>query len=431
MAFNFMRFFSLRRSKGRQIDGPRTGFYTGGPWVNEDSAMKVAAFHRGVTFISTQVAKIPWHIKQKDWSVVENGTTKILNLSANPEMNAFMFRLFMVQTAIIHGNSYAEIERNNMGQPIALWPLNTRDVDIVRDVNGDMWYRVAGGSVMGDPVYLRPRDMFHVRNFHTKDGIYGQGLAAYASETLGISINADRMASGIFANGGIPSGVISVTGKLSPDAAKRLSESWSEQFGGRKTGGTAVLEQDAKFTPIEVDTEVLQFLDSRKFGVIEVARFLGLPPTKLFDTGSQTFNNIENANLEVTTDTIQSWLRNLEFEADVKLLNNGYGGLFTDFDIYEISRGDMTTRSNYFNKMMQSGSMSPNEIREREGLPPYTEGDTKYIAVNNFTPADMVREVVQSQIDSKKASGQPKPSEETESESQLNNAAVRFLLETK
>lgn len=417
--------FARITTAGKYITGPRPlWFFKGSTVVNEDAAMQVAAFHRGLMYISTQIAKLPWDIKDKDYNILRGGLDVLLNLAPNPEMNAFKFKLTMVQQAIIHGNFYAEIERNTVGTPIALWPLISTNMELLRTESGQLVYRYSNpdGGVYS---YLNPRDVFHVPNFHIKDGLIGQGIVAYGREVLGIQIAADNMAGGIFHNSGIPSGILEHPAKLSDEAYKRLKDSWDQQVGGKKTGSTSILEEGMKYNPVNVEPEALQFLQSRQFGVLEIARFLGVPPTKLFDVTAATYSNVENANLEVATDTLDSWATNLEMEADVKLLNNRYGGRFTDIDLYSIFRGDMKSRSDYFKTMIGIGAMTPNQARAREGLPGYgTVGDNYYIPTNNLTPVNRLDEVIDADIKQKTKPPAPKSDD---SEKELAAAAVKFL----
>jgi HK97 family phage portal protein len=282
-----------------------------------------------------------------------------------------------------------------------------------------------------EPVILDPYDVFHLANFHTKDGYLGQGVVSYGKEVLGINIAADNMAGGLFRNSGVPSGILSHPGTLSDEAYKRLKDSWAEQHGGRKSGGTSILEEGVAYAPINIPPEALQFLQSRQFGVLEIARFLGLPPTKLFDVVAAKYANVENSNLEVATDTLDSWATNFEMEADVKLLNERYGGRYTDIDLYDIFRGDMTTRATYFKSMMGIGAMTPNEIRHREGLDAYKEGDNFYIATNNFTPVNRVNDLIDADIEQKtKPAAAPKPVADpntTNKKQELADAAIKYL----
>ena len=398
----FKTIWARLTSSGKYLFGPRRAFWMrANTAVDEDSSMQVAAFNRGIIYISSQIAKLPWDIKDENNNVQKNQTSNLLNLAPNDEINSFIWRLWHVQQAIIHGNSFSEIERDNIGRVIALWPLESCRMRMLRSDSGKLVY------VYEDPhngtIFLQPRDVYHLRNFHVKEGgLVGQGVVSYGREVLGIQIAADSMASGLFHNSGIPSGVLEHPGKLSDEAYKRLKESWDEQQGGKKTGSTALLEEGLKYNPINLAPDVLQFLESRKFGILEIARFLGVPPTKLFDVTAATYSNVEQSNLEVATDTLDTWATNLEMEADVKILNYRFGGRYTDIDLYSIFRGDMKTRSDYFKAMQAAGAMTANQIRAREGLPGYgPNGDLYFISTNNLTPVNRMNEVIDAEITQK------------------------------
>lgn len=428
MAFSWK---NIRRTKDEKtISGPRRAFgMSAGVLVNEDTASKVAAYYRGFVYISTQIAKLPWEVKDRDNNILEGPISNLLNLAPNPNINAFYFRLFAIQQAIHHGNFYAEIERNTLGTPVNLWPLKTNLVEPLLTDSGNLVYAIQGGGKNGETVYLPSQDVFHIRNLHTKNGIIGEGIIAYAMDAIGISAGADRMASGLFANSGIPSGILTHPGKLSDEAYLRLKQSWIEQQSGRKSASVAILEEGIEWKTLNMEPTLLQFLDSRKFGVIEIGRFLGLPPTKLFDNSAATYNNVENANLEVATDTLDTWAVNLEMEADVKLLNYRFGGKFTELDLYSVFRGDMKTRADYFTKMMQSAAITPNQIRRREGLPPGgPEGDRYYIANNNFAPIDRIDEIVDAQVKKGDAQATGAQGQQQKQENQnLTNAIIDYL----
>ncbi len=428
-----------RKTSGNIVQTPRRGFFArGNVVVNDDTAMKVSAYHRGLIYVSTQIAKLPWEVKDRQNNILEGDIPNLLDLAPNVEMNSFTFRCLLILDSYNYGNFYAEIERTMTGVPKAIWPLNPKDVDVLRTVSGDIVYRVRpSNGQQGKEVYLKPYDVFHIKNFHTKDGIVGQGLVAYATETLGITLAADQMASGIFNNGGVPSGVLKHPGKLSDDAYKRIKESWDEQNTGRKSGGTRILEEAMDYQTVSLQPDVLQFLESRQFGVLEVARFIGVPPTKLFDVTAATYSNVENANLEVATDTLDAWAKNIEMEADIKILNYRYGGRYTELDLYSVFRGDMKTRSDYFKSMMGIGAITPNQIRAREGMAGYgKEGDNYYIATNNFTPVNRMNEVIDAQIAGKNNQGNGNPSSnpdpnKSQGDQQLANAAIAYLSSKK
>ena len=403
---------------------------SGGTYVTRESCMEASAFYRAVIYLSTQIAKLPMVVKdQGNREKPDSPISFLLNVAPNNETTSFQLKLFLIQCAIISGNGYCEIERTVDGRPIALWPLNPNRVSLQRDPTGKLWYQVTGGDSRGQTVYLQPRDVFHLRNFHTHDGLMGLGLIDYARVTLGINLGADTFANGLFTNGGLPSGVITAKTRMDDSTYERLKTSWKEQHSGKKTGGVAILEDGVTYNPISHSPDVLQFLESRQFSVEEISRFTGVPPQKLFLASASKYANMEQANLEVATDILDSWARNFESEADVKLLNNRRGGLRCELDLYSIFRGDMTTRAKYFNTMMQNAAITPNEIRIREGMEENKELNRFFIAANNFTPIDRLDEVIDSNIKSKEPDTKVPSNEEIEDDDEkaLNAAALEFL----
>jgi hypothetical protein len=109
----------------------------------------------------------------------------------------------------------------------------------------------------------------------------------------------------------------------------------------------------------------------------------------------------------------------------MKLLNGRNAGKRTELDLYAVFRGDAVTRSTYFKNMMQIGAMTPNEIREKEGLAPYDGGDRFFIATNNFTPEDRMDEVIDAQVNKDTAPVEsPAPSPEP---SPVDQAVAAYL----
>lgn len=394
--------------------GPRGFSVQGGIVVSETTAMKVATYHRGIIYLSGTLAKMKINIKTSTREILPNDPVALLlNLRPNEDTNSMKFKLAIFQYALHYGNGYAEIERNGAGRPIGLVLIHPNRVTPKRDTRYKLYYEVYNQDEA--PAIIRPRDMLHFTNLHTVDGICGLGLVAYAENSLRISAGADRMASGLFSNGGLPSGVVSHPKKLSDEAYIRMKESWRENNSGKNAGGIQILEEGVTFEALNMDPQVLQFLESRKFGVYEIARFLGVSPEILF-VETTAKKDTEQINTEMSTGTISTLAKNFQAEIDCKLLNDSFGGKFSEFDLYSISRGDMNVRSQYFNRMMSLGTHSPNEVRELEGLPPYAGGDDKYIAVNNLTPTNRVNEVIDSQIERNTKSTTPadKSAEEKE-----------------
>lgn len=395
--------------------------------ISHELAMKVAAFNRGVVYISTQVAKLPIKITDANGSERRDRIYHLINVAPNSEMNAFKFWTSIISNALRKGNGYAEIERDMAGRPIGLHIIDNEVITPTRDENGKFVFEING------PVgkrYLDPMNVLHIPNLWMINGI-GQDIVRWAAGAIGISVGADDMAAAIFQNGGFPQGVISLDGRVSEEAANRMRRQWKQMYGskGKEKGGVAVLDQKARYEPIPVNPQLLQFLESRQFGVVEIARFLGVTPHKLYDQTKSTYDNVEQANLEVVTDTIDTWAVNIECEIDVKLLTGQHSGRKADTDFFSLVRGDMKTRSEYYKARFIVGSINPNEIRVKEGDAPYEGGDKYYIQSNNYAPVDRIDDLIDADIEAKKAKVESAKGEKesSEKEEEVVNALLNKI----
>ncbi|MGO5293013.1 phage portal protein, partial [Bilifractor sp. LCP19S3_H10] len=114
-----------------------------------------------------------------------------------------------------------------------------------------------------------------------------------------------------FANGAAPSGVLEHPGILKDP--EKVRDSWQAAFGGSQNAGkVAVLEEGMKYSPISINPQEAQFLDTRKFQIDEIARIFRVPPHMIGDLEHATFSNIEEQSLEFVTYSLQPWLTRIE-----------------------------------------------------------------------------------------------------------------------
>lgn len=162
-------------------------------------------------------------------------------------------------------------------------------------------------------------------------------------------------------------------------------------------------------TVLEQPLEDLQFLESRKFQVTEIARWFRVPPHKLGDLERATFTNIEHQSLEFVTDTLVPWISRLETEAQIKLIgrNNRAGRLYTKINVAGLLRGDIKSRYEAYGTGRDKGWLSANDIRELEDMNPVPGGD-EYLVQSQMVPQDMLRDLAN------KPEPEPKQPEQTE-----------------
>src|SRR5256885_397022 len=201
--------------------------------MTESTAMQLSAVYAAVNLISRAVSTAPLCLFQRTGTdqtreATEHPLYKLLRYSPNPEMTKkTAWETFMAHL-LLWGNAYQEIERDNAGRPVALWPLRPdrtfprRKVGKNGKPTGELVY-IARSSA-GLEVELRPENVFHVMGY-SYDGLRGLSPVALHRESLGLSMAVTDYGARFFGNDARPGGVLSHPQKMKKESAQRLKES--------------------------------------------------------------------------------------------------------------------------------------------------------------------------------------------------------------
>jgi HK97 family phage portal protein len=391
----------LKRLFGRDSAAP-------GVHVTEQSMLSLSAVWAGMTAIASTVATLPLITYRREPGGGKSRAmdVKLYDLLArqpNDEMTSVQFRSTLTQHAIIWGNGYAEIQRDGVGNPIALWPIHPSRVRVMRNEAGGLRYLVSnpvrGGEADFDPWY-----MLHLAG-PSADGVVGYNLADIGGESLGVAKAMQQFSASFFANGMVPGGFLTMPKGLQPMAKQNVRESLEARHKGVGRAHTlALLEDGMTFTANATDPMKAQLVEARVFEIAEVARFLNIPPHKLRDLSKSSFSNIEQEALSFLSDTIQPWTTRWEQELEKKLLFRQERKRFVIEHLFDaLLRGDSQQRGDFYVKAIRNGWMSPNEVRARENLNPVAGGDTLLVsmdlqpldrALHSPAPAEPTRTIV-------------------------------------
>lgn len=361
----------FRRSAPTEVRSDRIVYVPmtkAGTHITHDNALTISGFWAGVRAISDPISYLSWHAFERQ----ENGKQRrdklpvdwLLNSQPNEEMSAGTFREILLAHAITWGNGYAEIERDNSGRPMALWPLAPDRTYPDRDEDGNLfyWFHPTNGL---PPVPIPARDIFHLKGLGF-DGISGYSVIRLAAQSLGLAKAMEENAATFFGNGSRPDGSLNYPGRLTDEAREDTRKEWVKLHGGPgRAHRIAVLDQGVKYEPFSMSNQDAQMIESRKLSVTEMARWLRVPPHKLYDLERATFSNIEHMSIEFVTDALMPWINRLEQEANIKLFGIGsQGKLFTKLNVKTLLRGDMAAQSEFITAMLDRGVFSINDALE-------------------------------------------------------------------
>jgi HK97 family phage portal protein len=364
--------------------------------VNEYTALNFSAVYAADAIISGDVASLPLPLYKlrKDGGkerFVDSKLYELMHDAPNPEMTSMVFRETLQSHVNLWGNGYAEIERDQVTRPIALWPITPDRVTPFRD-GRNLMYRVVNP---GRPdVFLEPMQMLHIPGLGF-NGIEGYSVVSLARESIGLGLATERFGGTFFGSGSSFGGVLSFKRQRMD---KEFKQGVRESIDAMHTGVDRahrflLLGDEAKYERLGIPPNDAQFLETRRFQVTEIARWFLIPPHKLGDLERATFSNIEQQDIEYYKSGLRRWLVRWEQELNRKLISPLERKLQKfEHNVEGLLRGDSQARAEFNSKMFNIGAYSINMILEKENMNPIgPEGDVHFVPVN-MTPARLAME---------------------------------------
>ena len=364
---------------------------TGVP-VTPFTALQSAAVYACIRAISQDIAMLPPFVRRH---LAGGGYLRVLNhpltrLFRRPNrwQTWFEFIGYAVSSICLRGNAFIVVERDQDANPIELVPIAPDRCTIMLTDEGELWYRI-NSRRLGYGLLVPPDDMIHVKNI-SLDGYVGISPIAVAQDVIGLALATQQHGGILFRQGGQIGGVISHPGKLSKEAGDRVANSWRETHAGvQNAHKVAILEEGMSFEKIAMTNEDSQFLETRRFQVVDICRLYGVPPQRLGELDKATLNNIEQQNQQYVDSALKPTARSLEMLFDHHLLfEEERGPLECKFDFDEMTRGDLLTRFQAYQVGTLNGWLNRNEVRARENMNPITDGhgDEYRVPLNTAVP---------------------------------------------
>ena len=364
-----------------------------GETVSAATARSIASFYRGVNIIGDDIASMPLQVflsrrpgqidRMKPDPLLRN-LAWLLEREPNRYQTAPQFKKQGVEWLIHNGNTY-------VWQP----PRSPRELYILRsdmtypefDMDGNRWFHTTFNN--GQPADLPDVEVTQLMINPDVTGFVGRGVLQFARETLGNQLGARRTQAKFFKSGLNASGVMQMSGELSPAARKKVKDEFLTAVGGSENAfGVAVIDQKVlQFTPITMKGTDMQFLESIQATDQDIANFLGIPLYKL-NQGKQSYQSNEQQDVDYLKTTLNPYLVQWEHGGARGWLSEAESVYtYLRFERAALLRTDSKSRGEYLNAAIQSGRMTPNEARQIEDQPAFVGGDQHYMPAN-IVPID-------------------------------------------
>ena len=342
-------------------------------------ALSQSPFFAAINLISSSIGQMHWETKCKNDGEVPPlfYADKVFD---DCLLTQFMLVKNLIKDSLLYGNGFAYIHRDTKGTPTGLEYLPFGDCNIVYNkANNTLFYQVPRITKS----LVEPVNIIHVC-MHSANGIEGKSLLSFATNTIKLSGNAEKAASDFFGGGMTVHGILSTESpRLTKEQRESIRTAWNESQIGTGTG-IAVLESGMKYQQISSNSKDAQLLETRLFNIQEVARWFNISPVLLGDLSKTSYNNLEQAQLQLVTNTLAPYVIMLEQEINRKLiLPKDKVKYYIDVVEEDIIKQDKQSQVNYLSTLVDKGIITRNEARKQLGYSPVEGGDDLTIAYSD------------------------------------------------
>ena len=370
------------------------GHHHRGTVVNEYAALTIPAFWSAVRFLSETIAQLPADVCRKVGGVRQrldgHPVETAMNVTANELADPFVVRETLLAHAIVWGNGYLYIDRDDAGQWTGqLFNLLPNAVRPFRFIGAsgavEQWYAVWLPG-LPQPTAVRASDVIHVTGLGP-DGMQGYPVVQVMRENLKIARAAEAFGAEFFDNGGHLGGAIETDQKLTDAQVETLKAQVRDGYSGvRNAHKFMILIGGAKAKTLTLPPDSAQYIETRKLAVLDVCRILRVFPWYVFELDRATWGNAGQQGVDTVKYSLAPWVVKLEQQCNRKLLTPAEqaDGLFVKFNLDALQRGDHVQQLDSTTKRLSAGVTDIDEERALYDLPPLADGLGKL----RFVPAN-------------------------------------------
>jgi HK97 family phage portal protein len=291
-----------------------------------------------------------------------------------PQRSRIAYFMQVELSLLADGNAFVATPRDKLGTPLDLIPLDPASVEVCRE-KGVIHYEV-GGEKYGE------LDIMHIPGMLMPGALRGLSPIGAAREVIEGGLSAQRYGTSFLGNQAVPPAVIQVpSGGGDPQAerekAKKIGQVWQETHGGSNAGKVAVLVGGAELKTIALSQKDSQWLESRQFSVVEIARIYGVPPHLIADASNSTSwgSGLSEQNQTFGSFTLQPDCARIEEGHDRLLTTAGLPEVFYRLNLDAKLRSAPKERAETTDIRIKNRSLTINEARALEDQAPVAWGD--------------------------------------------------------
>jgi HK97 family phage portal protein len=339
------------------IPGYSTGSFIG------ISALKNSDVLTAVSIIASNVARFPLLLldEQSGKPLDSGDLAYLLNKKPNPMLDGYHWKFIMTVNALLANDGVSRIVRDPVTQEPALiqyFPPSQVYIDD-SDVNNIKYEFTPLGA--NQTIVEPAKNVIHFK-FFTYDGIHGRSPLLSLRDEINLQESGIQTLSKFFQSG-LKGGILKVKGKLNKQARKKAREDFEYAQQGATGGSPVVTDDTIDYQTLEVDTNILQLINSNNYSTSQIAKAMHIPAYKL---GVNSPNqSVKQLNDDFIKSDLPYYFEPISSEIELKMLNDQQRHQFkVQFDTRKETGMSVADAKN----AVDGSLLDPNEARFEMGV---------------------------------------------------------------
>lgn len=319
-----------------------------------------------VSHVASNVARFPIVILDDDKNAVKNikSVDYLLNKHPNDMLSAYHWRFLMTVNAILTGDGFSRIIRDpHTKAPLEIqyFPPSQTYIDDSDVTNIKYEFTLINQKGGGQTIVVPAEDVIHFM-FFTYDGIHGRSPLLSLADEIGLQDDGIKTLRRFFKSG-LKGGLLKAKGKLSPEARLKTRKAFEYAQANSNAGSPIVTDDTFDYSPIEIDTNVLQLINSNNYSTAQIAKALHIPAYKLAVNSPN--QSIKQLNEDFITSDLPYYFKPIASNLEMTMLTDRQRhNCHIEFD----TRKETGMSMDDVQKGVTNNVITPNEGRVRMGL---------------------------------------------------------------
>ncbi len=331
--------------------------------VSTTSALSLIPVSRSIAVLETAIMQIPVEVYRGEEQLESPLWLQTPDIENNVSQAEFIGTTLVHLT--LHGNAFWYVTRGARG--IAnVQVLHPEQVAVNQDNTGKTYYTVNGKKVPNENIK-------HIKLWHRPqlNALLGEGPIQRHKYIVRQALDLQDYADNWFRRAAVPTGTLTTTEFLSADVALQNKQAFIDS---QRERSVAVLSSGLTYDPVALDPEKAQFLENQKFITRQISNMFGVPSVYLglsVEGAGMTYTNGNEDRNKLYEDGLQQYIVRIE-QALSDLLPRGQ---YAKFNLTEFLRPNQLVRFQSYAIALDKKFMTPNEVRELEGMMAIEGGD--------------------------------------------------------